>query len=103
MKLILKLAGLNGLRISDILLELPTTIKYGNPKYKIRHSKEHDCYYIEKFKTRKERVEIRYLVLHSEVCELLKVVSQKHELTKLTYLCYLKTKMDYQNIKTRKP
>ena len=83
MKLILKLAGLNGLRISDILLELPTTIKYGNPKYKIRHSKEHDCYYIEKFKTRKERVEIRYLVLHSEVCELLKVVSQKHELTEI--------------------
>ncbi len=80
-RLICKYESQTGLRIGDILNELPREIK-GKAKYKIEYYKAGERYFIRNFKTQKEMVIINYLFFTQELTELIQSITGITDLRK---------------------
>jgi len=81
-RLICKFESQTGLRIGDVLNELPKEIK-GKAKYKIEYYKTGEHYFIRNFRTQKEMVIINYLFFTQELTELIQSVTGITDLKKL--------------------
>ena len=91
-RLILKLQTQLGLRISDILLELPSG------KYTLEHHANH--YFIRNFETQKEQVTINYLFFPDELSKLMSATTHTPDLTQLdlTTLFHTRQQKDSHSI-----
>ncbi|MFW9969335.1 MAG: tyrosine-type recombinase/integrase [Candidatus Odinarchaeota archaeon] len=83
-RLICKFESQTGLRISDILEEIPSG------KYKIEKYQEH--YFIRNFRTQKEMVTINYLFFTQELTELIQSAIGETDLTKLDLTTLFQTR-----------
>ena len=81
-RLICKFESQTGLRIGDILDELPRETK-GKAKYKIEYYKTGKHYFIRNFRTQKEMVIINYLFFTQELTELIQSITGINDLRKL--------------------
>ncbi len=81
-RLICKFESQAGLRIGDVLDELPKKIK-DKAKYKIEYYKAGKRYFIRNFKSQKEMVIINYLFFTRELSELIQSITGINDLRKL--------------------
>ena len=81
-RLICKFESQTGLRIGDVLDELPREIK-GKGKYRIEYYKVGKCYFIRNFVSQKEMVVINYLFFTQELTELIQSITGINDLKKL--------------------
>ena len=103
-RLICKFESQAGLRIGDVLKEIPKEIK-GKAKYKIEYYKTGDRYFIRNFKSQKEMVTINYLFFTQELTELIQSITGKNDLRKLDlrtlFISRLKNRINADNYRER--